>query len=117
MATQEATKKTHFNYIFFLKTEFLMHGFKKASRLNNGPIHDLRMSHSLQMDIYRRGYDLQMPLGVPTASDTASAYKKCLWAASDTKHVPCGLERGFRGEATTFNTSFKVAAAFGIKLP
>jgi hypothetical protein len=79
MAIQEATKKPHFNYIFSLKTEL-----KKASRLNNGLIHNLRMSHSLQMDIYRRGYDRQMPLEVAAASDTASASKKCPWAALNT---------------------------------
>jgi hypothetical protein len=54
-----------------------MHGLKKASRLNNGLIHNLRMSLGLQMDISRRGYDLQMPLEVAAASDTASASKKC----------------------------------------
>jgi hypothetical protein len=73
-----------------------MHGLKKASRLNNGLIHNLRMSHGLQMDISRRGYDLQMPLEAAAASDTASASKKCPWAAMGTKYVPCGLLRGFR---------------------
>jgi hypothetical protein len=64
-----------------------MHGIKKALRLNNGLQHDLRMSHGLQMDITMRGYDLQMPLEVATASDTASASKKCPWAAGYSKIV------------------------------
>jgi hypothetical protein len=68
-----------------------MHGLKKASRLNNGLQQDLRMSHYLQMDIPWQGYDLQMPLEVATASDTASVSKKCPWAVMDTKYVPCGL--------------------------
>jgi hypothetical protein len=58
-----------------------MHGLKKASRLNNGLIPNIRMSHRLQMDISRRGYDLQMPIEAAAASDTASASKKCPWAA------------------------------------
>jgi hypothetical protein len=68
-----------------------MHGLKKALSLNNGLQHNLRTNHGLQMEIPRQGYDLQMPLEVATASDTASASKKCPWAVMDTKYVPCGL--------------------------
>jgi hypothetical protein len=67
----------------------------QASRLKNSLQNSLRMSHGLQMDILRRVYDLQMPLELVAASDTASAYKKCPCAVTFAEYVPRGLWRGF----------------------
>jgi hypothetical protein len=86
--------------MFCLKTEFKTNGSKNASRLKNGLQNGLIMSHGLQMDIPRQVYDLQMPLELAAALDTASASKKCPCAVTDTKSVPHDLQyipRGCRG--------------------
>jgi hypothetical protein len=97
-----------FSSCFFKKPEFNTNGSKRTSGSNTASQNGLRMSHGLQVNIYRRIYDLQMPLGLKlaAASETTSASKKCPCAVA----CPSRPLKRIPGEATTSKLSHEVAA-------